>query len=389
MNAARRLPSRADFAVAVTLAALGVVELHFDYAFERTSEPGPVLLHYVVAIAIGGALAWRRTHPLIVAPFVQVLLGLQAVFVALPNMYVPTIVLVIAIFSLAAYAPRLRQIAIPALVVAGFGILQSSLDPEDPVGSAVTMVIFETIVLAAGAVVRRYRERTETMRDERDRAAAHALAVAAEERTRIARELHDIVAHGMSVVVLQARGGRTMLDPAISDLGQARDAFDDIERVASECLDEMRRLLDILRSNADDTAPLAPQPKLGQLEQLVAQARASGGEVELVVEGERHELTPAIELAAYRIGQEALTNAFKHAPGSRTRMTVRYEGSALAIEVEDDGPGSPNGNPIGEGHGLIGMRERVELYGGTLDAGTAPAGGFRLCARLPVARTPS
>jgi signal transduction histidine kinase len=389
MGEVRRRPSLADLAIAATLAALGVVELHFDYAFDRSSEPGPVLLHYVVGVAIGGALAWRRTYPLIVAPFVQVLLGLQALFVALPNMYVPVIVLVIAIFSLAAYAPRLRQIAIPALVVTGFGILQGSLDPEDPVGSAVTMVIFEAIVLAAGVVVRRYRERTETMRHERDRAAAHALEVAAEERTRIARELHDVVAHGMSVVVLQARGGRTMLDLTIGDLGQARDAFDDIERVASECLDEMRRLLGILRSSADDAAPLAPQPKLGQLEQLVAQARASGEEVELVVEGERHELAPAIELAAYRIGQEALTNAFKHARGSRTRMTVRYEDSALAIEVEDDGPGSPNGNPIGEGHGLIGMRERVELYGGTLDAGTGPAGGFRLCARLPVARTPS
>jgi signal transduction histidine kinase len=192
----------------------------------------------------------------------------------------------------------------------------------------------------------------------------------------------------MSVVVLQARGGRTMLDPAISDLGQARDAFDDIDRVASDCLDEMRRLLGILRASADGAAPLAPQPKLGQLEQLVARARASGEEVELVVEGERHELAPAIELAAYRIGQEALTNALKHARGSRTRMTVRYEDSALAIEVEDDGPGSPNGNPISEGHGLIGMRERVELYGGTLVAGTGPAGGFRVCARLPIARTP-
>ena len=111
MSAVRRLPSPADLALAATLAALGVVELHLDYAFEQTSEPGPVLLHYVVAVAVGGALAWRRTHPLVVAPFVQVLLGLQAVFVAPPNMYVYSIVLVIAIFSLAAYAPTWRSIA--------------------------------------------------------------------------------------------------------------------------------------------------------------------------------------------------------------------------------------------------------------------------------------
>ena len=112
-----------------------------------------MLLHYVVAVAVGGALAWRRTHPLVVAPFVQVLLGLQAVFVAPPNMYVYSIVLVIAIFSLAAYAPTWRSIAIPALVVAGFGILQGLLAEDDPVGSVVTMVVFEGVVLAAGVVV--------------------------------------------------------------------------------------------------------------------------------------------------------------------------------------------------------------------------------------------
>lgn len=387
MREVRRLPSQADFAVAAMLAALGVVELQLDYAFERTSEPGPVLLHYIVVVSIGGALAWRRTYPLIVAPWVQALLGLQAVFVAPTNVYVPIIVWVIATFSLAAYAPSWRSTAIPALVVAGAGIVQGSFDPDDPVGSAATLVVFEAIVLTAGGVVRGYRERTESMRDERDSAAAHASAVAAEERRRIARDLHDVVAHGMSVVVLQSRGARTMLDPAVGDLGQARDALNEIERVASECLDEMRRLLGLLRSSADGGPPIAPQPNLRQLEQLVAHAQASGEEVEMVVEGERHGLAPAIELAGYRIGQEALTNALKHAPGSRTRMTVRYEDAALAIEVEDDGPGSPTGTS-GEGHGLIGMRERVELYGGTLDAGTMPAGGFRLCARLPVTEPP-
>ena len=200
--------------------------------------------------------------------------------------------------------------------------------------------------------------------------------VAAEERTRIARELHDVVAHGMSMVVLQARGGRTMLDPAIGDLGQARDAFDDIDRVASDCW--TRCAGSWASSGPAPTARLhwRRNPNWGSLNSWWRRPGLPARRCISSWKGSGMSSPAAIELAAYRIGQEALTNALKHARGSRTRMTVRYEDSALAIEVEDDGPGSPNGNPISEGHGLIGMRERVELYGGTLVAGTGPAGGL-------------
>jgi signal transduction histidine kinase len=224
------------------------------------------------------------------------------------------------------------------------------------------------------------------MRTERDLAAAEVRAVAAEERARIARELHDVVAHGMSVVALQAVGGRRVLD---SDPDQARAAFDTIERVTSECLDEMRRLLGVLRSDdgADALAPLTPQPTLDQITGLVDQARAAGAEVEVTLSGDTHDVPPGVALSAYRIAQEALTNALKHAPGAHLALSVRSVDGAVVVEVADDGPGEGGGSS--RGHGLIGMRERVELFGGTLEAGSRAEGGFGVRARLPLGRVPS
>jgi signal transduction histidine kinase len=241
-----------------------------------------------------------------------------------------------------------------------------------------TLIIFGMVVMLAGWVVHRQRDRADEMRDQRDRAERRAAEIAASERARIARELHDVVAHGMSVVVLQARGGRRMVE---RDPVRAYRAFDDIELVASQSLDEMRRLLGILRT-PEQEAELAPQPKLRELQALVEQARASGAAVDLVVAGSQRELAPAVELSAYRIAQEALTNSIKHAPGSTARIRIDYQPDDLAIEVTDDGPGMQGGEG---GHGLIGMRERVELFGGTFHAGSEPGGGFAVRAVLPLA----
>jgi|tagenome__1003787_1003787.scaffolds.fasta_scaffold20944118_2 signal transduction histidine kinase len=382
MSVGRRLPPRADLALAAALAVLGVVELQLAYAFERAAGPGPRPLHVLIAVASAGALAWRRSHPLLVAPIALLLLGLETFVVALPNVYVSAVVIVIAVYSLAVYAPTWQSILLPlALVLAG-GLMMGAHDPDDPAGSAVTNVVFAGIVLTAGAVVRNYRASTESMRTERDRATAEARAVAAEERARIARELHDVVAHGMSVVALQAVGGRRVLD---TDPGQAREAFDTIERVTSESLDEMRRLLGLLR--ADDTAPLAPQPTLAQIDGLVEQARAAGAEVEVTVSADMGDLPPGVDLSAYRIVQEAMTNALKHAPGAHLRLAVHRADGAVVIEVVDDGPGEHAGPA--RGHGLIGMRERVELFGGSLEAGTRAEGGFGVRASLPLGRVPT
>jgi signal transduction histidine kinase len=198
------------------------------------------------------------------------------------------------------------------------------------------------------------------------------------ERARIARELHDVVAHAISVVLLQARGGRKAVPERPDD---AVAAFGAIEETASHALVEMRRLLEVLRAD-DGHAELAPQPGLAELESLAAKVRAAGLAVELRVEGARASLPRGLDLSAYRIVQEALTNALKHARAAKARVTVRYAPDALALEIADDGIGVGSGD--GAGHGLAGMRERVAVFGGELEAGPEPQGGFAVRARLPL-----
>jgi hypothetical protein len=181
MSVGRRLPPRTDLALAASLAVLGVVELQLAYAFERTDRPGPLPRHLLVAVASAGVLAWRRSHPLLVAPIALSLLGLETFVVALPNVYVSAVVIVVALYSLAVYAPTWRSALLPLAVALAGGVIMGFHDPEDPVGSAVTSVIFAGIVLTAGVVVRRYRAGTESMRTERDLAAAEVRAVAADE----------------------------------------------------------------------------------------------------------------------------------------------------------------------------------------------------------------
>ena len=234
---------------------------------------------------------------------------------------------------------------------------------------------------AAGVAMRLRRDReqrltrrTVELELERD---ARARAAVAEERRRIARELHDVVAHAISVTVVQARGGRKVLD---SDLAEARTAFDSIERTGEQALGEMRRLLGMLREE-DPNAGRAPQPSLERLDALADELRSSGLPVEVSVDGDAVELAPGVDLAAYRIVQEALTNTLKHAGPAVARVHVHYGPSAIDLTVVDDGAGAGNGN--GTGNGLVGIRERVAVVGGTIEAGALPGGGFRVHARLP------
>ena len=201
-----------------------------------------------------------------------------------------------------------------------------------------------------------------------------------DERTRIARELHDVVAHSVSVMVVQASGVRRLLRP---DQEREREALLSVEQVGRDALAEMRRMLGVMRSAQEPPPSLTPQPGLHRLDRLVAQIEEAGLPVTLRVEGERPELSPGIDLSAYRIVQEGLTNALKHANGARAEVTVRYGAERVELEIADDGAGGANGDAA-QGHGLAGMRERVALYGGTLEAGPRPGGGFVLRARLPV-----
>ena len=206
-----------------------------------------------------------------------------------------------------------------------------------------------------------------------------------EERLRIARELHDVVAHTMSVVAVHAGTGRMVAE---DDPAAAREALATIETSTRTALSEMRRLLGVLRSGngshgrSDGDGGLAPAPGLGDLDALVADVVRSGVAVEVRVDGTRRSVPPGVDLSAYRIIQEALTNVIKHAPGARAAVLVRYDPDAVHVEVADDGPG--RGAPGGDGHGVIGMRERVTMHGGRLTVGPGANGGFRVAATLPV-----
>jgi signal transduction histidine kinase len=300
-------------------------------------------------------------------------------------------------YSLAAYVADWRTVA----AVAAFGFAASVISAvarTEVVGeyfAGLPAVLIPTVV---GRVVRRLREQAErleelTLRLEHERERAEVAAVA-EERARIARELHDVVAHGVSVVAIQADAAEAALerDPAL-----ARAPLATIRRSAKEALEEMRNLLGVLREDGDG-GELAPQPGLGQLDDLVAHARAAGVDVELDVSGTPRRIPPGLDLSAYRIVQEALTNVRKHAGGAPASVRVAWEPRSLSLEVRDrgrpratrasagtNGAGPRPASPAGRnGHGLVGMRERVRLHGGELHAGPANGGGFAVSARLPL-----
>jgi signal transduction histidine kinase len=249
------------------------------------------------------------------------------------------------------------------------------------------LIVFSTWVLGTWSRDRRLRletaedraHRLEREREERDRRAV------AEERERIARELHDVVTHHVSVIVIQAGAAERALDRRPAD---ARTAIEAIDATARQALADMRRMLGILGRGPGGGQELAPMPGLDRLGELLEQVRAAGTPVELSVTGERRPLDPGVELSAYRIIQEALTNAMRHAPGSRARVSVGYGKTALEIQVDDDGPNdaSDADRPLttqGSGHGIIGMRERVAVFGGDFEA-YATDRGFRVAARLPL-----
>jgi signal transduction histidine kinase len=241
-----------------------------------------------------------------------------------------------------------------------------------------SIILFGIVTVFVMLLVRRVLgdrdRRLQLAERERDVAAREAVV---EERARIARELHDAIAHNVSMMVVQAGAERRTLD----DEAPAKEVLQTVEQIGRSTLTEMRRLVGMLRSNEDD--PLAPNPGLGDLPLLVEQVREAGLPVELSVEGEPRELPVGLELSAYRIVQEALTNALKHAGDARASVHVRYAQDSLELEISDDGSGAPQPD-TGGGHGLVGMRERVALYGGRFEAARGAAGGFAVRVALPI-----
>jgi len=271
---------------------------------------------------------------------------------------------------------------------AGYGIsvavlvFVASVLPNKSVGDYIWPLLLFSAVWAVGfflasrsqqvAEAAARAEAAERAREEEARAAV------AEERARIARELHDVVGHSVSVMTVQAAAARRLLLP---EQERERQALLVVEQTGREALAEMRRLVGVLR-RPEEAPALAPQPSLGHVDKLVAQARDAGLPVELHVQGTPVPLSAGIDLTAYRLVQEGLTNAVKHAKAEHAEVLVRYSDGHVEITVSDDGRGGGNGE--GGGHGLVGMRERVSVYGGELRAGPRPEGGFALHARLPV-----
>lgn len=264
---------------------------------------------------------------------------------------------------------------------------------------AVTVAAFGLVTELVGPVEEGLRgpnglsveERAERLERERDAEAQRAVL---EERTRIARDLHDVVAHGMSVMVVQAGAARRTL--AHDDTDRATEALRNIEATGRGALEEMRRLVGVLRASATDDGdgsdgsadgagpPRLPQPGIGDLDDLVTHCREAGLDVTLRVEGDRRELPSGLELVVYRIAQEALTNTIRHAGPARAEVRLGYGSDHLELGVTDDGRGAATSPRAEPGHGLAGMRERVALYGGTITVGPQRGGGFRVLARLPL-----
>lgn len=383
----RRISRRhGDPLIAVVLGALITVELVGWVDSHLSSAIGAGLLATL-------PLALRRRSPLV--SFVLVMVGLQLLVTYQPGFDNDSSAFVVAFFvslySLGRHATGIEAwlgaVGL-ALVMILFVRSEGGFDQSDP-GDYAFFLAFVGAPWAAGLTLRLRRERETQLNAENDRLRRdheeRERRAVAEERSRIARELHDVVSHAISVTVLQARGARRAL---ASDPDTARQALDAIEQTNTAALGDMRRLLAVLRDTepdgtADAATARAPLPSLDHLDQLVDHVRGSGVPVTVEVHGTRQPVPPGVDLSAYRIVQEALTNVLKHTARAEVRVLLEYGEDALQVTVSDDGiPGPVNGAETG-GHGLIGIQERVAVVGGDVTAGPRADGGFEVRARLP------
>ena len=366
----------ADIALAAALAVFALLDVLLSPEWR-----GPAAVNAVVVPAMAVSLAWRRTRPLtVLALALGGYVSLSLAFGATQS-WSFTFIVIIALYSAVVYGGR----PLLAAAMATVGVIVASL--TDPLvssfGDAVWGPSLIVLTVGAGLTGRTLRGRTHTLelrtealdREEQRRAAE----AAAEERRRIARELHDIVSHSLGVVVLQAGAAERVLD---RDPARAREVLESIRATGQEAIGEMGTLLGLL-----DPSPRSsrePQPSLADLDALVSRMRNAGLSVELTIEGQRRVLPAALELSAFRVVQEGLTNSLKHAGAAHVRAVLRYGDIELQVDVADDGGGAGNG--AGTRRGLAGMRERVEVFGGRLEAGPRPGGGWTLHATFPLHR---
>ncbi len=359
-----------DWALAAVLTVTAQLEIWFS-----NQVTGHRLEFALVAPLITAPIAVRRRHPALVGTAVPLLGSLQYALGRDPQIVSEPIAIFCALYALAVWTTP-RRFALGFALV-GAANLATIAGPAGNVHKAVPFAVVEGVALLLVRRVIGDRERRARVAErERDVAAREAVV---EERARIARELHDVIAHHVSMIVLQAGAERRLLGDANAS---TREVLETVEQTGRGALTEMRRLLGMLRGDVQE--PLAPQPSLNDVPTLVGQLREAGLPVQLHIDGKQRELPVGIELSAYRVVQEALTNSLKHAGDARTTVHVRYGEDSLELEIADDGVGTTS-RVSGSGHGLVGMRERVALYGGHFDAHSDPAGGFVVRVRLPVA----
>ncbi len=388
LGVVRRHPFRFDVAFAILLMIGSAVG--YSTANPVGSERDADAFGLLLVVVNSGVLAWRRRAPLITLAIATV--SMIAFWILdYPTDFDPA--MVFAMYAAAAHGKDRRRTAqavgaslVVITMVAIIGVIVS--EEALTLGEAVGVFIIFGTAAAVGEIVYGRGQRlldleARAARAEADRE-ANARQAVLDERTRIAREMHDVVAHGMSVMVVQAGAARRVL---VADPDRAVEAMATIEATGREALAEMRRLLGVLRDSVDERAELVPQPTLADLDSLIATCREAGLSVTLDIQGERPDLGPGRDLAVYRVVQEALTNVIRHAGPARCEVTLRFEPDHLVVDVIDDGLGAASaiagGSPAGGGHGLVGMRERVELYRGRLTVGPRPGGGFGVHAALP------
>jgi signal transduction histidine kinase len=321
-------------------------------------------------------LAWRRVIPLGAMVVIAAGFVLGETEANPPEPLASVVVTLVAPYSVAVWAADWRRALAGGAIALASGLAAGLLK-----GDTVFILILIGAAWAAGAAVRRLQARSAQLEDRAVELDERARTAAASERERIARELHDVISHSVSLMVVQAGAAEQVLR---QDPEQASRALRAVQATGRAAVDDLRRMLGLLRGSSGEDGSRAPQPGLANLEELIGSFSESGMQIE-VGRGPIPALPAGIDLAAYRIVQEALTNAQKHAPGCRTSLRIGYGSSALQLEARTSAPPPSNGAP-GTGHGLIGMRERAALYGGQLQAGLDEQADWVVHATLPVAR---
>jgi len=380
--ASTRPPFLPDVALAAAVTAFAQLDLRLG--LDNSTRFGPQWAVVLCSLVATGALAFRRRTPLGTMLVVAAAVSAPQLFVVLTiTLWAHFLPLLIATYSVVRHADRERAAA--GLLVSVVAVVVQFLRvPSIGTAANVPFAAVPLVVVAAVGRGLRRRDRSHAALTERasrlaEEQEAWAQDAVAAERARIARELHDVVAHCVSVMVIQAGAAEDLLD---RDPDGARQPLRAVQHAGQQAVAELGHMLGLLRGDAPaDT--LLPQPGVGQLPELIRQVRGAGLPVTYDVDGAPRDLPPGVDVALYRLAQEALTNVLKHARGARATVVLRYPDGGVELAVHDDGRATTAAGP-GLGHGLIGMRERVTLYGGTLEAGPRPDGGFAVEARIPV-----